>query len=52
MVNKSLKCSTQVHSQKGQNDLICFQGKSFHIIVTQVYAPTINAEEAEVGTVL
>ena len=25
-----------------------FQGKSFNITVTQVYAPTTNAEEAEV----
>ena len=25
-----------------------FQGKPFNIIVIQVYAPTINAEEAEV----
>ena len=44
---KSLKCSTWVQSQKWQNDL-CFQGKPFRIIVIQVYAPTINAEEAEV----
>ena len=27
---------------------ICFQGKLFNIIVTQVYAPTSNAEEDEV----
>ena len=27
---------------------VCFQGKPFNIIVTQVYAPTSNAEEAEV----
>ena len=26
----------------------CFQGKSFKIMVIQVYAPTSNAEEAEV----
>ena len=44
---KSLKCSTWVQSQKLQNDL-CFQGKPFSIIVIQVYAPTINAKEAEV----
>ena len=32
------------------NRMICvhFQGKSFNITVIQVYAPTINAEEAEV----
>ena len=27
---------------------VCFQGKPFKIIVIQVYAPTSNAEEAEV----
>ena len=27
---------------------VCFQGKSLNIIVIQVYAPTSNAEEAEV----
>ena len=30
-----------------QNDL-CFQGKPFNITVIQFYAPTSNAEEAEV----
>ena len=27
---------------------VCFQGKPFNITITQVYSPTINAEEAEV----
>ena len=36
-----------MQSQKQQNDL-CFQGKPFNIMVIQVYAPTSNAEEAEV----
>ena len=27
---------------------ICFQGKPFNITVIQAYAPTTNAEEAEV----
>ena len=27
---------------------LCFQGKPFNITVIQVYAPTTNAEEAEV----
>ena len=36
-----------MQSQKWQNDL-CFQGKPFNITVIQVYAPTSNAEEAEV----
>ena len=36
-------------SQKQQNDLdVRFQGKPFNIMVIQVYAPTSNAEEAEV----
>ena len=48
-----------MQSQKRQNDLclfprqtimisVCFQGKPFNIKVIQVYAPTSNAEEAEV----
>ena len=48
IVNKSLKCSTWMQSQKRQNDLCSFQGKPFNIIVIQVYVPTSNAEEAEV----
>ena len=27
---------------------VCFQGKPFNIMVIQTYAPTSNAEEAEV----
>ena len=27
---------------------VCFQGKPFNITIIQVYAPTTNAEEAEV----
>ena len=27
---------------------LCFQGKPFNITVIQIYAPTSNAEEAEV----
>ena len=37
-----------MQSQKRQNDLCSFQGKAFNITVIQVYAPTSNAEEAEV----
>ena len=48
IVNKSLKCSTWVQSQKCQTN-ICFQGKPFNITVIQVYALAINAKEAEVG---
>ena len=37
-----------MQSQKRQNDLVHFQGKSFNITVIQVYALTSNTEEAEV----
>ena len=37
-----------MQSQKRQNDLCSFQGRPFNITVIQVYAPTSNAEEAEV----
>ena len=33
---------------KTTDDLCCLQGKPFNITVIQVYAPTSNAEEAEV----
>ena len=47
---KSPKCRTWVQSQKRQNDLFWFgfQGKPFSTTVMQAYAPTTNAEEAEV----
>ena len=37
-----------MQSQKHQNDLCSFQGKPFNITVIQIYAPTSNAEGAEV----
>ena len=37
-----------MQSQEWQNDLFCFQGKPFNIRVIQAYAPTHNAEDAEV----
>ena len=37
-----------MQSQKRQNDLCSFQSKPFNITVIQVYAPTSNAEVAEV----
>ena len=37
-----------MQSQKRQNDLCHFQGKPFSSTVIKVYAPTSNAEEAEV----
>ena len=45
---KSLKFSTWVQSQKDRMISVHFQGKPFNITVIQVYAPTSNAEEAEV----
>ena len=48
MVNKSLKCNTWMQSQKRQNDLCLFPRQTIHIPVIQIYAPTSNAEEAEV----
>ena len=45
---KSPKCSTWMQSQKRQNDLCSFPRQSIQITVIQVYAPTGNAEEAEV----
>ena len=44
---KVLKCSNWMQSKKWQNDLCLFKGKPFHITVIQVYALTLNAEEAE-----
>ena len=37
-----------MQSQKWQNDLCSFPRQSIHLTVIQVYAPTSNAEEAEV----
>ena len=48
VTQKSLKWSTWIQSQKQQNDLCSFPRKPFNIRVIQVYAPTSNAEEAEI----
>ena len=48
MVNKSLKFSTWMQSQKRQNDLCSFPRQTIHYQVIQVYAPTSNAEEADI----
>ena len=37
-----------MQSQKWQNGLCSVQDKPFNITIIQVYAPTSNAEEAEV----
>ena len=48
MVNKSLICSTLMQSKNDRMISVHFQGKPFNIMVIQAYAPTSNAEEAEV----
>ena len=53
IVNKRVQ--TEVLECNLKNDRMIsvrFQGKPFNIMVIQVYAPTSNAEEADVGTVL
>ena len=37
-----------MHLKNDRMISVCFQGKPFNITVIQVYAPTSNAEEAEV----
>ena len=45
---KSLKCSTWVQSQKQQNDLCSSPSQTIQYHGNPTYAPTSNAEEAEV----
>ena len=47
IVNKSLKCSTLMQSQKTRMTSVHFQSKPFNITVIQVYALTRNVEESE-----
>ena len=47
-VNKRPKSTSWVQSQKRQNNLCSFPRQAFNITVIKVYAPTSNAEEAEV----
>jgi len=44
----NLKCRTQVQFKNYRIISVHFQGKPFNITVIQVYAKTINDEEAEV----
>ena len=37
-----------MHSQKTQNDLCSFPRQTLNVTLIQVYAPTNNAEEAEI----
>ena len=46
ILNTVLECNLK----KYRMIFVCFQGKPFGITVTQVYAPTTNAEEAELNS--
>ena len=49
MVNKTVRNAVLGCNLKNDRMIsVCFQGKPFNITVIQVYAPTSNAEEAEV----
>ena len=49
IVNKRVRNAVLGYSFKNDRMIsVHFQGKPFNIIVTQIYAPTSNAEEAEV----
>ena len=49
MVNKRVRNAVLGRNLKKHRMIsVCFQGKPFNITVIQVYAPTSNAEEAEV----
>ena len=49
MVNKRVQNAVLGYNQKNDRMIsVRFQGKPFNITVMQVYAPTSNAEEAEV----
>ena len=48
VANNSLKCSSWMQSQKGQNDLSSFPKQTIQYPVIQVYVPTTDVEEAEV----
>ena len=49
MVNKRVRNAVLECNLKNDRMIsVCFQGKAFNITVIQVYAPTSNAEEAEV----
>ena len=49
IVNKRVQNAVLGYNLKDNRTIsVCFQGKPFNIMVIQVYAPTSNAEEAEV----
>ena len=49
IVKKKKRVQNAVLEFSLKNDrMICFQGKSFNVTVTKVYAPTSNADEDDV----
>ena len=49
MINKRVRNAVLGCSLKNDRMIsVCFQGKLFNIMIIQAYAPTSNAEEAEV----
>ena len=49
MVNKRVQNAVLECNLKNNRMIsVCFQGKPFNITIIQVYAPTSNAEEAEI----
>ena len=49
MVNKRVQNAAHGCNLKNDRRIsVCFQGKPFNITAIQIYAPTSNAEEAEV----
>ena len=49
MINKRVQNAVLGCNLKNDTMIsVCFQGKPFSITVSKVYAPTINAKEAEV----
>ena len=53
MVDKSIQNAVLGGNLKNDRMIsVCLQGKPFNITVIQVYAPTSNAEEAEVERIL
>ena len=48
MVNKRVRNAVLGCNLKNRMISVHFQGKPFNITVIQVYAPTYNAEEAEI----
>ena len=49
MINKRVRNAVLGCNLKNNKMIsVCFQGKSFNVTLIQIYAPTSNAEEAEV----